>query len=623
MKGANQDSSTPYCRCRVLYLGSSVPHASKEGLLGVQEPLRELYPEQGAVGARGIDSWLSVWSNGLLLENVDENRKKVTRFFPIESLHYCAAVRHVKNGAANNQDPTSTRFLPLDSPFASTPSANHPPLFAAVLRRTTGIKVLECHAFICKRDMAANALVRCCFHAYADSRFAKGLDANNTASTVNGSPPVNGSSTPKDNHCAPPPGSLYHTLGGSSTTLDNGGTLIAKLDTASSNDDAGSLYNGDENHKVWAKGRDELDTLYQEQQGTLRSTKGSRPRQLIAPPPPPPPPPPPQQPLMGNGSGPEQDKKSIKGSKKSKKSKNRDLEQQQQQQLMQQQQQLMLYANGHHHTLGHHPMRGHHHPHFHPSSRSVAGTMARPAPVFLVPAATLPRKLYHHPRGIRPVPAPIVPIYAPLPPQAIYGRAVRRTPHPEHQSMIISPAAAMDGSSLGLAPRRLAASHADLTAPNQQQSDQSSQQQQSRNADSPEADSRFDTGIYRRKGHLNERAFSYSIRAEHRSRSHGSLASLGFEGVQQNGNQQQQPTSNGNHHPKEDHKKNNHHQDIGQMVAGLSISNGTSGVTNVQQHHHQHMNGKLSNSNGSNTNNNSYHHHHNHQPQPLPRPRPR
>ncbi|KAL4712417.1 hypothetical protein ACJJTC_001578 [Scirpophaga incertulas] len=35
-------------------------------------------------------------------------------------------------------------------------------------------------------------------------------------------------------------------------------------------------------------------------------------------------------------------------------------------------------------------------------------------------------------------------------------------------------------------------------------------------------------GIYRKKGHLNERAFSYSIRQEHRSRSHGSLANLKF-----------------------------------------------------------------------------------------------
>lgn len=42
------------------------------------------------------------------------------------------------------------------------------------------------------------------------------------------------------------------------------------------------------------------------------------------------------------------------------------------------------------------------------------------------------------------------------------------------------------------------------------------------------AESPSGTGIYRRKGHLNERAFSYSIRQEHRSRSHGSLASLQF-----------------------------------------------------------------------------------------------
>ena len=36
-------------------------------------------------------------------------------------------------------------------------------------------------------------------------------------------------------------------------------------------------------------------------------------------------------------------------------------------------------------------------------------------------------------------------------------------------------------------------------------------------------------GIYR-KGHLNERAFSYSIRQEHRSRSYSSLAGLGVSG---------------------------------------------------------------------------------------------
>uniref|UniRef100_A0A2M4C5M5 Putative secreted protein n=1 Tax=Anopheles marajoara TaxID=58244 RepID=A0A2M4C5M5_9DIPT len=63
------------------------------------------------------------------------------------------------------------------------------------------------------------------------------------------------------------------------------------------------------------------------------------------------------------------------------------------------------------------------------------------------------------------------------------------------------------------------------------------------------AESPGGTGIYRRKGHLNERAFSYSIRQEHRSRSHGSLASLQFNPP--------------------DLKKE---REIAQMVAGLELT---------------------------------------------------
>ncbi|KAK0088962.1 hypothetical protein PV325_010007 [Microctonus aethiopoides] len=563
MRGSNQDSATPYCRCRVLYLGSSVPHASKEGLLGVQEPLRELYPEQGALGARGIDSWLSVWSNGLLLENVDEHRKKVTRFFPIESLHYCAAVRHVKGG---NGDSSTTRFLPLDSPFARNPSANHPPLFAAVLRRTTGIKVLECHAFICKRDMAANALVRCCFHAYADSSYAKGLDPTIAPITNNGVSlgphPANGNNTN---------GSLYHTLDGSSTTLDNGSSPGTRLDSTS-NDNI-SLFNGDENHKVWAKGRDELDAIYQEH-GTLRSTRGSRPRQLIAPPPPPPPPPPPSQSLLVEESTSSTRRKANKKMKKIKTRTNHDDVIQISHHPHQMHPQA-IYTNGHgHHTLGHPIRQQHYHTHqMPPTSRSVSGTLARPAPVLLVPAATLPRKAHHHhhPRTMRPIPAaaPIVPVYAPLsvippPPGAVYqttyGTAGNRGRR--HQDN--------DLSTLN-ANRRLAASHADLTAASE-----------GLNGDNQESDSRFGTGIYRRKGHLNERAFSYSIRAEHRSRSHGSLASLGFS------------PQNGTALPKEEKKD----REIAQMVAGLNLDDGHDKAGHYGKVNH-------------------------HPPQPLPRPRPR
>lgn len=91
--------------------------------------------------------------------------------------------RYVLVPEKNTLHSPNPRFLPLDSPFARAPNPTHPPLFAAILRRTTGIKVLECHAFICKREVAANALVRCCFHAYADSSYAKQVD---TAGSIYG-----------------------------------------------------------------------------------------------------------------------------------------------------------------------------------------------------------------------------------------------------------------------------------------------------------------------------------------------------------------------------------------------------------------------------------------------------
>ncbi|VDD97001.1 unnamed protein product, partial [Enterobius vermicularis] len=164
--------AVPYCRCRVLYIGSAVPTITKDGLQGIQQPLRERYPTEENADTRGIDSWLSVWSNGILLEYIEGDKKTETAFHPINSLHYCAAVRYV-NVTGYAIEGGGERFLPLDSPFACNEDSPHPPMFAAIFRRTTGIKVLECHAFICTNSKAANALVRCCFHAYAESMYVK------------------------------------------------------------------------------------------------------------------------------------------------------------------------------------------------------------------------------------------------------------------------------------------------------------------------------------------------------------------------------------------------------------------------------------------------------------------
>lgn len=35
------------------------------------------------------------------------------------------------------------------------------------------LQVLECHSFICTSERAANSLVRCCFHSYADTMYIR------------------------------------------------------------------------------------------------------------------------------------------------------------------------------------------------------------------------------------------------------------------------------------------------------------------------------------------------------------------------------------------------------------------------------------------------------------------
>lgn len=310
------------------------------------------YPEGGAMGAKGIDSWLSVWSNGLLLENVDENHKRVTRFFPIDSLHYCAAVRYVLVPASASPPPPPllqtdqtrmARFLPLDSPFARQPNIEHPPLFACIMRRTTGIKVLECHVFICKRETAANALVRCCFHAYADSTYAHHLENGGSRRSANGRA-TNGTGNPESgddlalnsiekvegwrmyqegeeehqtetgvNGTSVKNGLLRTERAGSTSSNGMGSASVSMLilDHGSADEDGLSLLNGnggDANHKVWLptstpSHSDAAAPHFTDygQSNTMRSARSSasamhpprapRPRQIpsVAPPPPPPP----------------------------------------------------------------------------------------------------------------------------------------------------------------------------------------------------------------------------------------------------------------------------------------------------------------------------------------------
>ncbi|KAK7001256.1 hypothetical protein SK128_016298 [Halocaridina rubra] len=590
---------TPICRCRVLYLGSSVPQVTKDGLQGIQEPLRELYPAEGAVSARGIDSWLSVWSNGLLLENVDENQKKVTRFFPIESLHYCAAVRYVV--VAGGEGATVPRFLPLDSPFARNPNINHPPLFACIMRRTTGIKVLECHAFICKRETPANALVRCCFHAYADSMYARSLESggNSQYGSVYGGRATEERVIEIEDFSSSASEIIPASIG-SSPTQD----VPASPTSQDSPGDEISIYNGDENHKVWAgPPKSETDLIYSDYStGTLRSARSTsslygttggrrptRPRQMVMPLAPPPP---------------TEAEKEKKG-KKLMKGKNRKDDDEMSRltngggpphrpgSLVNGSSGGMRYANG---SLPRH-MNGHSSP-----SKSkgkfprgmIQGTSSlserkskgfRGPPPFMMlqgpppgppsphgPPGPLnpvggpqgppgPPGAFHGPPPMGPPPmgppmGPLPPphmmsIHGPPPPQmmgppgpphamlppppstgpmGLYGPPMPHHPGRRPPSRVLEEPIYMPSSR----PMSPTASYQPGHFPHEQylmQQYATTGRPKHKKKKKSSSKKEQDEDIYGRKGHLNERAFSYSIREEHRSRSYGSLAGIGDDSM--------------------------------------------------------------------------------------------
>ncbi|XP_044739029.1 uncharacterized protein LOC123300511 [Chrysoperla carnea] len=646
------NESTPICRCRVLWLGSAVPQASKDGLQGVQEPLRELYPEQGAAGARGLDSWLSVWSNGILLENVDENHKKVTRFFPIESLHYCAAVRYVLVPEKNTLHSPTPRFLPLDSPFARAPNPLHPPLFAAILRRTTGIKVLECHAFICKREMAANALVRCCFHAYADSSYAKHIETGGSAITNGGG---------GNSHSGG--ASIYGTLGsrnnlqkidhdewknanskveGWKLSRSNAGSTMT-INSVGKTDDI-SIYNGDENHKVWAGSQDNLDSVY-DIYSTSTISRPTRPRQIAQPVEVPPPP---------KEKGKKRNKKLLGGSKDE------------------------LY-----HPLLNGKSKSEINLSTRPSKASsvAGGTMMKPRPmstlmrppqgppgpgmhphqpVYIIqphihPSTTLPNpKIFKHGTfshrnkkmliPARPIPPPFVPMAA-APPIIIPNPATLQKSKKKHKyhnhvmeepiympsNRALSPVASYQPINFpheaylmqqyatmdpkystgtkkkdknGSIPVAIPAPILHSAASSQKLNKKLAQSMNG--LDDPNLapeESPFNTGIYRKKGHLNERAFSYSIRQEHRSRSYGSLANLKFATPVPNGVNEVED--------REDIKKE---REIIQMVRDLDLSGDELERIEVPRGMYDPSTGGSPSSNHNNTS--SSHHHNGHNGHP-------
>lgn len=285
------------------------------------------------------------------------------------------------------------------------------------------------------------------------------------------------------------------------------------INTIGNKDDI-SIYNGDENHKVWAGSQDNLDQIYDVYSSSTIS-RPSRPRQISNPVTVPPPP------------------------MKEKKKKNK--------KLSESKEELYPTMNG--------------------KASSIAGTTMRPRnqipmqqPIYIMHhPQTLPNPKFlkhhgntfsHRPRGkmlipARPIPPPLVPVGPVIIPTTMpKNKKKNKYPMEEpiympsnralspvasyqpvnfpHEAYMMQQYATMDSQYKNSKRREKSA---------EKQSKLNKKMAQSMNGlDDPNLtdESPFNTGIYRKKGHLNERAFSYSIRQEHRSRSYGSLANLKF-----------------------------------------------------------------------------------------------
>ncbi|KAL8605103.1 hypothetical protein ACOMHN_018904 [Nucella lapillus] len=210
-------------RKRVLYIGSSVPLDTAEGLEGVQKPLSERYPVDDDSNIEGILSYISVLPTGLTLQYISDPSRIL--FFPISSLTLCAAVRCTSTVNAATGERNS-QFVSLSSPAAGGPNGKRPAIFTAITRRTEGRKVLECHGFICSSSKDALELVQCT--SFAD-RGRKGKVQNGAMPSAGSTFRMENATTPRNfqtNSMKSAPGS---TVGASAVGESPEGEPLVRL----------------------------------------------------------------------------------------------------------------------------------------------------------------------------------------------------------------------------------------------------------------------------------------------------------------------------------------------------------------------------------------------------------
>lgn len=171
----------PISRSRALYLGTSLFAVktnkfdeSKLTLDQLQKTIGERYPIGGSHFAKGIETWLSIFTNGIQMEHSSSSDSPLISalfYYPIKSLVYCGALCFIIEKGHEG------KFVPLDTDIARTKenSAN-PSLFVVLLKgidSVTKSEIIETNVFVVgTKDISLN-LVESCEHAYMKSKMSR------------------------------------------------------------------------------------------------------------------------------------------------------------------------------------------------------------------------------------------------------------------------------------------------------------------------------------------------------------------------------------------------------------------------------------------------------------------
>lgn len=161
---------------RVEYLGSAMLMHAATGLGVLQKPLRDLYFQYQQSGSRQgtlQERHLTMTSNGVNMVFKDSRASPTQEvFYPMPSILFWDAVQFATvrgqdkkiRGAFEPLDNDHSRnkdnlFVVLEKKYHFLQQRAHPAIFTCVLRRTSGVKALDVHAFICTSDEEAMGLV--------------------------------------------------------------------------------------------------------------------------------------------------------------------------------------------------------------------------------------------------------------------------------------------------------------------------------------------------------------------------------------------------------------------------------------------------------------------------------